>query len=135
MGDAPSGPARGPKPASAHPQPPAAHAPAKILHIDDNAANRYAVSRSLRRAGFEVVEGATGREALELVRQKPDLVILDVRLPDISGFEVCRRIKTSDDARVAATPVLHLSASFVTSQDKAHGLEIGADAYLVRPVE
>jgi PAS domain S-box-containing protein len=48
---------------------------------------------------------------------------------------VCRRIKTSTDARVAATPVLHLSASFVTSQDKAHGLEIGADAYLVRPVE
>ena len=110
-------------------------ASAKILHVDDNAANRYAVSRSLRKAGFEVIEGATGRDALEMIRSRPDLVILDVRLPDISGFEVCRRIKTSADARVAATPVLHLSASFVTSQDKAHGLEIGADAYLVRPVE
>ena len=108
--------------------------PVTILHVDDDEANRYAISRSLRKAGFEVAEAATGEEALEKAAHfEPDLVILDVRLPDISGFEVCQRIKA--DPATAATPVLHLSASFVSSEAKAQGLEAGADAYLIRPVE
>ena len=107
---------------------------ARILHADDSPANRYAVSRTLRGAGFEVAEVATGSAALEAVAAgNPDLVILDVRLPDISGFEVCRRIKA--DARTRSVPVLHLTASLVTTRDKVEGLESGADAYLVRPVE
>ena len=107
---------------------------ARILHADDNAANRYAVSRSLRVAGFEVDEVATGSAALEAVASaNPDLLILDVRLPDISGFEVCRRLKA--DPRTRSVPVLHLTASLVTTRDKVEGLESGADAYLVRPVE
>lgn len=105
-----------------------------ILHVDDNEANRYVVTRILQNAGFSVVEAATGTTGLEAVANfQPDLVILDVQLPDISGFEVCRQIKANPET--AFIPVLHLSASFVQSQDKAEGLDSGADAYLVQPVE
>ncbi|HEY9834400.1 MAG TPA: response regulator [Stenomitos sp.] len=105
-----------------------------ILHVDDNETNRYTTNRMLRRAGFNVIEAATGEAALQLVDQaKPDLIILDVRLPGIDGFEVCRRIKANPTT--AFIPVLHLSASFVESRDKAQGLNSGADAYLAQPVE
>lgn len=106
---------------------------ATILHIDDDDANRYAVSRALRKAGFEVIEGSSGTQALDQARNLPDLVILDVRLPDMNGFEVCRRLKS--DPLTAALPVLHLSASFTSGEDKATGLDAGADAYLMRPVQ
>jgi PAS domain S-box-containing protein len=104
-----------------------------ILHVDDNEGNRYAVSRVLRKAGFEVVEAVTGAEALERVLLQPDLIVLDVRLPDIDGFEVCRRVKA--DEATSIIPVLHLTASFISGDKKAEGLDAGADAYLVRPVE
>lgn len=105
-----------------------------ILHIDDNEANRYVVTRILQNAGFVVVEAATGAAGLKAVAEhQPALVILDVKLPDISGFEVCRQIKANPET--AFIPVLHLSASFVQSQDKAEGLDSGADAYLAQPVE
>jgi PAS domain S-box-containing protein len=104
-----------------------------ILHVDDDEANRYAVTRSLLKAGFDVTEAATGADALRRLADKPDLVILDIRLPDIDGFEVCRRIKSNP--ATAGIPVLHLSASLVSSADKAQGLDGGAEAYLIRPVE
>ncbi|MFN6466356.1 MAG: response regulator [Nostoc sp. DedVER02] len=105
-----------------------------ILHIDDNEANRYVVTRILQNAGFTVVEAATGTAGLKAVAEhQPALVILDVKLPDISGFEVCRQIKANPET--AFIPVLHLSASFILSQDKAEGLDSGADAYLAQPVE
>jgi PAS domain S-box-containing protein len=106
---------------------------AAILHIEDDPANRYATGRILQREGFTVREAATGVEGLRLLREEPDLVILDVRLPDLSGFEVCRRIKA--DPATATIPVLHLSASYVTDEDQVTGLEGGADAYLVQPVD
>src|SRR5947209_8711715 len=92
-----------------------------ILHVDDNDANRYAVSRSLTKAGFDVTEATSGAQALEMVDKNPDLVILDIRLPDINGFEVCRRIKTNPQTK--RIPVLHLSASAASSADKATGLD------------
>ncbi|MDZ7958682.1 MAG: response regulator [Aulosira sp. DedQUE10] len=105
-----------------------------ILHVEDNEANRYVVARILQDAGFTVVEAATGTAGLKAVAEhQPALVILDVKLPDISGFEVCRQIKANPET--AFIPVLHLSASFTQSQDKAEGLDSGADAYLVQPVE
>lgn len=105
-----------------------------ILHVDDNEANRYIVARILQNAGFTVVEAATGAAGLKAIAEhQPALVILDVKLPDISGFEVCRQIKSNP--ATAFIPVLHLSASFVQSQDKAEGLDSGADAYLAQPVE
>jgi PAS domain S-box-containing protein len=105
-----------------------------VLHVDDNEANRYVVARILKDAGFTVMEAATGTAGLEAIAQHPpDLVILDVKLPDFRGFEVCRTIKSNP--KTARIPVLHLSATFIQSQDKAEGLDSGADAYLVQPVE
>ncbi|MCE3554692.1 fused response regulator/phosphatase [Pseudonocardia sp. RS11V-5] len=104
-----------------------------ILVVDDNAGNRYVAASWLRRAGYRVVEAATGTEALDRVARDPiDVVVLDVGLPDMSGFEVCERIK-SDPA--LSRPVIHLSATAVRGQDRAQGLTRGADAYLVEPVE
>jgi len=105
----------------------------KVLVCDDTDANRYAVSRWLRAAGFEVLEAATGGEALALARPDVDLIVLDVRLPDQSGFEVLRKLKA--DRRLADIPVIQLSASFTTSEWRTHGLEAGADAFLTQPVE
>ncbi|MBD2679316.1 MULTISPECIES: response regulator [Nostoc] len=105
-----------------------------ILHVDDNAANRYVVTRILKNAGFTVLEAATGAAGLKaVVEYQPALVILDVKLPDLSGFEVCRQIKANPETTFI--PVLHLSASFIQSQDKVEGLDSGADAYLAQPVE
>ncbi|MFN6562186.1 MAG: response regulator [Nostoc sp. ChiSLP01] len=105
-----------------------------ILHVDDNPANRYVVTRILKNAGFTVVEAASGVAGLKAVLEyQPALVILDVKLPDLSGFEVCRQIKANPETTFI--PVLHLSASFIQSQDKVEGLDSGADAYLAQPVE
>src|SRR5438874_3473608 len=105
----------------------------KILNVDDNAGSRYAKSRTLQHAGFTVCEAASGEEALCLVEaEQPDLVLLDVKLPDINGFEVCRRIK--DNPATATVTVVQMSASFVEGQDRRRGVEEGADAYLTEPV-
>ncbi|MEP6687696.1 MAG: response regulator [Gemmatimonadales bacterium] len=104
-----------------------------ILVVDDNDAERYYVSRVLTKAGFHVLEAATGLEGLRLAATVPDLVTLDVRLPDLNGFEVCRRIKA--DLATRDVPVLHISASFTTPDAKAEGLDSGADGYLTHPVD
>jgi PAS domain S-box-containing protein len=108
--------------------------PLTILNVDDHEISRYSKSRVLQQAGFQVKEVGTGLETLHLIHQEhPSLVLLDVNLPDISGFEVCRRIK--GDPALSSIMVLQISASLVTSSDKARGLEGGADAYLSEPVE
>lgn len=105
-----------------------------ILIVDDNAGGRYVKSRTLQRAGYTVLEAASGADALRLVAAgQPDLVLLDVRLPDLSGFEVCRRIK--DDPATAGIMVVQTSASFIEGQDKVRGLEEGADVYMTEPVQ
>lgn len=105
-----------------------------ILNVNDDDANRFALTRILEGRGFRVGEARTGTEALRLVTEtRPDLVVLDVELPDIDGFEVCRRIKANPET--AAIPVLHLSARFVLEEDRVHGLTSGADGYLIQPVE
>src|SRR5690606_19565466 len=82
--------------------------PANVLVVDDTPAKRYVMSSWLRRAGHHVVEAAGGEEALTVIgAYHPDLVILDVRLPDLSGFEVCERIKA--DPGTAAIPVIQVS--------------------------
>jgi PAS domain S-box-containing protein len=104
-----------------------------LLVVDDNPATRYSTSRVLRSADFEVLEAASGREALALAEQRPDLVVLDINLPDMDGFEVCRTLRRQPET--AHIPVVHLSATFVNDIDKVHGLEAGADGYLTHPVE
>ena len=107
----------------------------KILLVDDTDANRYAMSRLLRKEGFLVIEAASGREALQLAaaQPQPDLIVLDIRLPDLSGFEICAQLK--EHPATMATPVLQLSAVYVRDEDKVQGLQSGADSYLTGPVE
>ena len=105
-----------------------------VLVVDDVEAHRYVVGAWLRRAGYDVVEAATGAEALHAVDTADiDIVTLDVNLPDMSGMEVCERIKGAE--RTAALPILHLSGTAVDPSDRNEGLRRGADAYLVEPVE
>ena len=106
---------------------------AVILIVDDREENRYVSSRILKNAGYAVAEATSGREALQKVLENPALVVLDVRLPDIIGYEVCRRIKSNP--QTANIPVLQISASFVSSESRVQALDSGADAYLTQPME
>lgn len=106
--------------------------PGSLLLVEDNEAKRYVLATWLRRAGHTVTEVGTGTEALARV-SAAELVILDVHLPDMTGFEVCRRIK--DDPATTAIPVIQVSATAVEVADRARGLTQGADAYLVDPTE
>ncbi|MDB5034471.1 MAG: sensor hybrid histidine kinase [Chlorobi bacterium] len=105
-----------------------------VLNVDDNDAGRYAVSRILQLAGFQVREAATGHSALDVVSEEPpQIILLDINLPDINGFEVCRRIKSTP--ATANIPVLMMSASFIRDRDRVRGLDGGADGYLAGPLE
>ncbi len=105
----------------------------ELLVVDDNPASRYATVRQLASAGFRTREAATGAEALALADDSISAIVLDVHLPDIDGFELCARLRRRPET--ARLPVLHLTAAFVTDDDKVRGLDSGADAYLTRPVD
>ena len=102
-----------------------------ILTVDDNDAIRYSLTRSLQGGGYRVIEARNGEETLRLADQSPDLITLDVHLPDIDGFEVCRRLKANP--RTAHIPVLHISATLTDTENRVRGLET-ADGYLVEPI-
>jgi len=106
----------------------------RILVVDDRPASLYSTSRVLRSAGFTVQEASSGMEAVErATATRIDLVVLDINLPDINGYEVCRLIRA--DRRAVRMPVIYLSASFVDDMHKVQGYEAGADGYLTHPVE
>ncbi|HEY1976405.1 MAG TPA: SpoIIE family protein phosphatase [Candidatus Baltobacteraceae bacterium] len=105
---------------------------ARILVADDSEGSRYVIATWLRRDGYDVIEASTGQEALEHAERGVDLIILDVNLPDMSGYVVCERVKAGTDN---ALPVLHVSATAITPSDRSEGLRRGADAYLVEPVD
>jgi two-component system, sensor histidine kinase len=108
--------------------------PELILNVDDNDANRYVKSRILTAAGYQVVEAATGAAMRRLIDERsPDLVLLDVKLPDANGRALCMEIKT--DPVTAQVPVLQTSASHVDTAHRVASLEAGADGYLVEPIE
>ena len=102
-----------------------------VLLVDDTNATRYATRRMLTANGIDVIEALTGEDALRLAPQC-DAVVLDVNLPDLDGFEVCRRLRA--DPATQSLPVLHLSAQHMQDSDKIVGLEAGGDAYLTHPV-
>jgi two-component system, cell cycle sensor histidine kinase and response regulator CckA len=104
-----------------------------ILNVDDDDASRTFKSGLLQSAGYRALEARTGVEALALTEtERPSLVLLDVHMPGLDGFEVCRRLKANP--RTAAIPVLQISAARITEADWARGLESGADNYLIAPV-
>jgi DNA-binding response OmpR family regulator len=88
---------------------------------------------ALAQAGFEPLEAATGNDALDCaVRKRPRLVVLDVRLPDLSGYEVCRELR---DRLGASVPVMFVSGERIESFDRVAGLLVGGDDYLAKPFE
>lgn len=104
----------------------------KVLVVDDEEHITELVAMGLRYNGFEVERASTGREGLAAVeRSRPDLVILDVMLPDLDGFEVARRLK-SDDGESTKVPVIFLTAKDTTA-DRVKGLRLGSDDYVVKP--
>ena len=106
----------------------------RILNVDDQPISRYIRTQVLEGAGFEVMEAATGVEALRRVENDhPQVVLLDMNLPDIHGTEICRRIKAHPFMH--SVIVVHVSATQTTIQDRTLGLDGGADGYLVEPVE
>lgn len=105
----------------------------EILLVDDDPVSRYTTSRWLKSAGFRTREAGTGAEGMALADGSISAMVLDVHLPDIDGFELCRLLRSR--TATSLLPVLHLSAAFVTDDDKVRGLDSGADAYLTHPVE
>jgi two-component system, cell cycle response regulator len=106
--------------------------PGRILVVDDNQDNIEIVATRLRFRGYEILEAGDGEQALALVRTAaPDLILLDVMLPDIDGYEISRRIKGADD--LPFIPIILVTARDST-QDKVAGLDAGADDYLTKPI-
>lgn len=105
----------------------------KILTVDDNEALRYSLVRCLRDAGYHTLEARSGEEALSLAAEQPDLITLDVNLPGMSGFDVCRKLKSNP--ATAHIPVLHISATCIDPESRIRGLAGGADAYLAEPID
>jgi DNA-binding response OmpR family regulator len=105
-----------------------------VLVCDDTPAKRYVIASWLRRAGYRVVEAQSAGEALDLLTtERVDLAVLDVHLPDRSGLEVTSLIRSQPG--FASTPVVHISAVAVETSDRVAGLDVGADAYLVDPID
>jgi two-component system, NtrC family, sensor kinase len=105
----------------------------RIVVVDDRAENRYIMCRILQADGHICQEADRGAKALEIARSMPDLMVLDVRLPDMSGYDVCRLLK--NNSNTASIMVLQMSASFVSNEDRVRALDAGADAYITHPVD
>ncbi len=104
-----------------------------VLVIDDQDANRIYLGSILKRSGYRMIEASSWKDAQSALFDKPDLIILDIELPDANGYDVCARLK--DDPTTASIPVLMTSASFTKGVQKAQGLDSGADGYLTTPVD
>ena len=105
----------------------------KILTVDDNDIHRYSIAKLLQSAGYHVISVATGKEAIDTsVDENPDVVLLDINLPDVNGYEVCSRIKA--DSRTTSIPVIFYTAQ-ASSMAKTHAEAVGAAAFFTYPVE
>ena len=106
----------------------------KILIVDDDPFSRQVIRRILSNVGYEVQEAANGEEALTKASiELPNLIILDINLPDMTGYEVCEQLKLNPDTEFI--PILNITATYTKNEDWAHGLECGADNYLIKPID
>ncbi|HEV2625034.1 MAG TPA: response regulator [Xanthobacteraceae bacterium] len=109
------------------------HSPARILIVDDNETNRDILVTRLAKHGYETLQAADGEEALaSACEHRPDLMLLDVEMPKLDGFEVCRRLKK--DPAMPFMPII-LCTARAASQDVVTGLDAGADEYLTKPID
>jgi PAS domain S-box-containing protein len=107
---------------------------ATILSVDDDEANLYVRNHALRRAGFQIIEANRAGQVMPLIATyQPDLILLDVHLPDGNGYDICREIKTHPDYR--SIIVVQTSASYADRSEKLMGFSAGADSYLLEPIE
>jgi CheY-like chemotaxis protein len=105
----------------------------RILYVEDNEDNVYMLTRRLERAGFEVVVAADGEQGVEMARAKrPDLILMDLSLPVLDGWEATRRLKAAEATR--AIPIIALSAHAMPG-DREKALEAGCDDYDAKPVK
>jgi DNA-binding response OmpR family regulator len=105
---------------------------ANILVVDDEPDLRKLVTKIMEARGHRVVSASDGLEAIETaMREPPDVIILDLNLPRVDGFEVCRRLKSEDGTR--GIPVVMLTASYISVDDAEKGIGVGADEYVVKP--
>ncbi|MBF0533014.1 MAG: response regulator [Candidatus Omnitrophica bacterium] len=106
----------------------------KILIVDDTEVNRELLKETLRTAqgSYQITEAADGKTALEMIaRERPDIVLLDVQMPDMDGFEVCQRMKM--DSETQAIPVILITA-FTSIEDKVKGFSVGAVDFVTKPI-
>ncbi|MDO8756887.1 MAG: response regulator [Elusimicrobiota bacterium] len=114
-------------------QPVADRAKPLVLHIDDDLDIRAVIAVRLRPMGLDIESVSSGEEGLAAAKARlPDLVILDIRMPDMDGFEVCRRLK--EDPKTSAIPVLILTA-MGQNRDTEMALSVGAAGYLIKPLD
>lgn len=107
---------------------------ASILIADDNGENRYMLEVLLQKNGFETLTAANGTEALEIARaRRPDLIVSDILMPVMDGFDLCKEWKTDDELK--ATPFIFYTATYTEPKDVEFGLRLGADRFLIKPQE
>ena len=106
----------------------------KILAVDDNAMHCYALRKVLEHSGFEVLEAHNGSDAILSARNhRPDVVLLDINLPDVSGYEVCSRLKKDENTR--GIPVVFHTATESTGAAKSYAESVGASGFLTYPID
>ena len=104
-----------------------------ILAVDDNEAHNYVLRKTLAKLGSNVVSAMRGSEALTHAKKNPNLILLDVTLPDLNGFEVCRRLKA--DPTMRKIPVIFISAVAQDPRSKVLAEEAGAAGFLFYPID
>jgi two-component system cell cycle response regulator DivK len=103
----------------------------RILHIEDNASNRKAVRHILRRTNYELVEAVSGEDGLARAQAElPDLILLDIQLPKLSGYDVAKELRSND--RTRAIPIIAVT-SYALSGDEPRAFESGCDDYISKP--
>ena len=105
----------------------------KILYIEDNPDNRMLVKRVLEAENYQILEASSGQEGISLAAEtKPDLILIDINLPDIDGYEVTRRLRKI--SHIANTPILAMTAN-VMKGDREKTLQAGCDYYIRKPID
>ncbi|MDP6779091.1 MAG: response regulator [Candidatus Latescibacteria bacterium] len=108
--------------------------PEKLLIVEDEEATRETWAEFFQNTGYQIVEAADGQEALDVARaENPDLVLLDLRLPRLDGYQVCQRLKS--DPAMSHIPIIMITAFLTGASDTVRGIEYGADDYLNKPVD